>query len=57
VGGEPNLRANPETKEIPILATTALFGPFDLQTCIDADCNDYIVKPFTLDELLKKLRL
>jgi hypothetical protein len=36
VGGEPNFASNPETKEIPILAITALFGPFDLQTCIDA---------------------
>jgi two-component system, cell cycle response regulator DivK len=50
------LRANPETKEIPILAITAMFRPADLQTCIDAGCDDYIVKPFTLDELLKKIK-
>ena len=50
------LRANPETKDIPILAITALFGPSDLQTCIDAGCNDYIVKPFTPDQLLKKIK-
>ncbi len=48
------LRANPETKEIPILAIIAFFGPSDLQTCIDAVCNDYIVKPFTSDPTSKK---
>ena len=50
------LRANSETKEIPILAITAMFRPADLQACIDAGCDDYIVKPFTLDELLKKIK-
>ena len=28
------LRANPETKNIPILATTALFGPLEVKTCL-----------------------
>jgi two-component system, cell cycle response regulator DivK len=50
------LRANPETKDIPILAITALFGPSDLQNCIDAGCNDYIVKPFTPDQFRKKIK-
>lgn len=44
------LRATPETKEIPILAATALFRPSDLQACIDAGCNEYIVKPFTFNK-------
>ena len=47
--------ANPESKDIPILAITALFGWSDLQTCIDTGCNDYIAKPFTPDRLLKKI--
>ena len=42
------LRANPDTKNIPILATTALFRPHELKTCLEAGCNDYIVKPFSL---------
>jgi CheY-like chemotaxis protein len=50
------LRANPETKQIAILAATALFRPSDLQACIDAGCNDYIVKPFTFDELKRKIK-
>jgi CheY-like chemotaxis protein len=40
------LRANPEMKEIPILATTALFRSDDLNACLVAGCNAYIVKPF-----------
>jgi len=39
------LRANPETKDIPILAATALFRDSDLKSCLDAGCNGYIVKP------------
>ncbi len=50
------LRANPETKDIPILAATALFRDSDLKSCLDAGCNGYIVKPFTFQELLGKVR-
>jgi two-component system, cell cycle response regulator DivK len=49
------LRADPQTKDIPILASTALFRPSDLNTWIDVGCNDYIIKPFTSDELLRKI--
>ena len=50
------LRANPETKDIPILAATALFRDSDLKSCLAAGCNGYIVKPFTFQELQAKLR-
>jgi DNA-binding response OmpR family regulator len=50
------IRAHAETKEIPILAATALFRDSDLKTCIEAGCNDYIVKPFTFQELQGKVR-
>lgn len=58
-GGEATriLRAHRETKQIPILAVTALLQRSERQACIDAGCNDYIIKPFTLEELLSKLRL
>jgi two-component system cell cycle response regulator DivK len=49
------LRADPQTKHIPILASTALFRPSDLKTWIDVGCDDYIIKPFTSDELLRKI--
>jgi len=50
------LRAHPETKDIPILAATALFRTTDLKSCLDAGCNGYIIKPFTFQELRVKLR-
>jgi two-component system, cell cycle response regulator DivK len=49
------LRANSETKNIPILATTALFRPHELKTCLEAGCNDYIVKPFSCLDLQTKI--
>ena len=50
------LRANPETKDIPILAATALFRDSDLNSCMEAGCNGYIIKPFTFLELQSKIR-
>jgi two-component system alkaline phosphatase synthesis response regulator PhoP len=50
------LRSHPDTQDIPILAATALFRDADLKTCIDAGCNDYIVKPFTFQELQGKIQ-
>lgn len=49
------LRSNPETKEVPIIAVTAAFRRQDRQTCMGVGCNDYIVKPFKLEELQKKI--
>jgi two-component system, cell cycle response regulator DivK len=50
------LRSNPETKEIPILAITALIRPHDLKTCLDVGCNAYIMKPFSFVDLQSKIR-
>ena len=50
------IRANPKTQRIPILASTVLFRESDLKHCIDAGCNDYIVKPFTYQELQGKIQ-
>ncbi len=41
------LRANPETKDIRIVAETALSSPRDLNSCLQAGCDDCLVKPFT----------
>ena len=49
------LRSNAETKDVPVLAATVLFRPSDLQRCISAGCNDYIVKPFTVRQLRRKI--
>ena len=50
------LRASRETKNIPILATTALIRSEDLKSCLDAGCNGYIVKPFNGGDLQRKIR-
>jgi two-component system cell cycle response regulator DivK len=57
-GGEATriLRASPNTKDIPILAMTALHLKSELQHCIEVRCNDYIVKPFRIDELQRKIK-
>jgi two-component system cell cycle response regulator DivK len=49
------VRANPETKDIPILAATAMCRRADLTACLEAGCNAYIVKPFTMMELQRKI--
>jgi CheY-like chemotaxis protein len=50
------LRSNPATQDIPILAATALFKESELNSCIEAGCNDYLVKPFTFQELRGKIQ-
>ena len=50
------LRASRETKEIPILAVTALFRSEDLKSCLDSGCTAYIVKPFSGLDLQRKIR-
>jgi len=50
------LRAKPENKNVPIFATIAMLQPSEIQRSIDAVCNDYIIKLFTADELLRRIR-
>jgi len=50
------LRSDPDTRDIPILAVTALYRESDLKSCIEAGCNDYIVKPFTFQQLQEKVQ-
>ncbi len=50
------IRSNPGTKDIPILAITVLFREKELKKCIEAGCNDYLVKPFTFEELQEKIK-
>jgi len=50
------LKANAATKDIPILAATAMFRDVDLKTCLDSGCDGYIVKPFTFQELQAKVK-
>ena len=49
------IRANPETKNIPILAATCQFREEDLKTILEAGCNDFLVKPFSFKDLKGKV--
>ncbi len=44
-------------KEIPIIAITANTLDNDRQKCFEAGMNDYLAKPFTVEELLQKVKL
>lgn len=55
-GWEATLRANHKTKAISILASTALFRSSHLHACLEAGCNDYILKPFSFLELQRKIQ-
>ncbi len=50
------IRSNRETEKIPILAITALYKESELNACVEAGCNDYIVKPFTSKKLQEKIQ-
>ncbi len=50
------IRSNRETEKIPILAITALCRESELNACIEAGCNDYILKPFKFQKLEEKIQ-
>jgi CheY-like chemotaxis protein len=50
------IRSNPETHDIPILAATVLNKKSELEACIEAGCDDCLVKPFTLKQLQGKVQ-
>ncbi len=50
------IRSNLETKDIPILVATVLFSESDFRDCFEAGCDNFIVKPFTVQELQRKIQ-
>lgn len=46
------IRANPETSSLPIIATTAHTGESERRRCLDAGMNDYVGKPIDPGELV-----
>jgi two-component system, cell cycle response regulator DivK len=50
------LRSDPVTKYIPILAFTAIFDPAFSESCLEAGCDDYVVKPVAHQLLQEKLQ-
>lgn len=49
-------RANPRTKEVPIIMLTARGAEMDRVAGLDAGADDYIAKPFSTKELLARVR-
>ena len=50
------IRRKYSSNKLPILAYTALASKLDREKCINAGCNDYISKPFNVNDFIKKLK-
>lgn len=50
------LRQNRQTMTIPVIAVTALARVEDRDSLLEAGCNNYISKPYMLDELEAVIR-
>ncbi len=49
------LKADPHSRNIPIIAQTAHTMPEDRQKCLMAGCNEYVPKPIDFQSLVGKI--
>ncbi len=50
------IRANPETRQVPVIMVTAKTAEMDLVRGLDLGADDYIKKPFSVMELIARVR-
>ncbi|HEY0582265.1 MAG TPA: response regulator [Chloroflexota bacterium] len=50
------LKGNPATANIPIVAVSAMARPDDREAALAAGCDDFVRKPFELDDLEAVIR-
>ncbi len=50
------LRANEQTKDVPIMAVTCLTKEEDIERIFEVGADEYLAKPFKVDDLLEKVR-
>ncbi len=50
------LKADPATRDLPVIMVTARAGERDRVCGLDTGCDDYISKPFSTSELLARVR-
>ena len=51
------LRSSPLTEQLPVILATARGSEYDKVVGLDTGADDYLVKPFSFDELLARLRV
>jgi CheY-like chemotaxis protein len=49
------LKADPQTRSIPILAVTAKAMPGDREKCLESGCDAYLAKPVSRQELKEEI--